>query len=135
MLLPLWSVFEFVSLLVPTLYQRVCILDQVFKDRIIIPFKFKRRPFLCKCNAELLLWKMTFLSSCFKILFSFVNMLFASFISVQTKGDDVTMSLQFRWNLLMISLPFVKSFCVKCSVLYELLVPIRMMILSGPFSR
>ena len=109
MLLPLWSLLKFVPLLESSLCQKVRILDKRFTASIIVPFKFKCRPSLCKCDAEMLLWKMTFLSSCFKMLLYFLSMLFASFLSVRTTGDDMTMFLQFGWNLIMVSLTFTNS--------------------------
>ena len=129
MFLPLRSLLKFVSSLESSLCQNERILNKRFPaSTIIVPFKFKCRPSLCKCDAEMLLWKMTFLSSCFKILLYFLSMLFASFLSVRT------MFLQFGWNLVMVSLTFTNSLYIKSSVLYGLsLVPIWMMILSSSF--
>ena len=97
------------SLLESSLCQNVRILDKRFPASIIVPFKFKCNPSKCKWDPEMLLWKMTFLSSCFKMLLYFLSMLFASFLSVRTTGDDMTMFLQFGWNLIMVSLTFTNS--------------------------
>ena len=124
------------SLLESSLCQNVRILDKRFPPCIIAPFKFKCRQSLCKCDAKMLLWKVKFLSSCFKILLYILTMLFDSFLSVRTVGDDMTMFLQFGWNLFMVSLTFNSSLYIRSSVLYGLsLVPIWMMILSGFFLR
>ena len=109
-MLQLWSLLKFVSSLESSLCQNVRILDKRFPASITVPFKFKCRPSLCKCNAEMLLWKMTCLSSCFKMLLYFLSMLFTSFLSVRTIDDDMTMFLQFGWNLVMASLTFTNSF-------------------------
>ena len=69
MLLPLWLLLKFVSLLESSLCQNARILDKRFPASIIILFKFKCRLPPCKCDAEMLLWRMTFLSSCFKMLY------------------------------------------------------------------
>ena len=69
MLLPLWLLLKFVSLLESSLCQNARILDKRFPASIIILFKFKCRLPPCKCDAEMLLSKMTFLSSCFKMLY------------------------------------------------------------------
>ena len=136
MLLRLWSLLIFVPLLESSLYQNVRTLDKRFPASIVVSFKFKCKPSLCKCDADTFLPKMTFLSSCFKMLLYFLGMLFASFLSVWTIGDDMTMFLQFRWNLIMVSLTFTSSLYIKSSVLYGLsLVPIWMMILFGYFLR
>ena len=136
MLLSLWLLLKFVSLLESTLCQNVRILDKRFPASIIVPFKFKCRPSLCKCDAEMLLWNITFFSSCFKMVLNLLRILFASFLSVRTIGDDMTMFLQFGWNLFMVSLTFNSSLYIRSSVLYGLsLVPIWMIILSGFFLR
>ena len=128
------SLLKFVSLSESTLCENVRILDKRFPASIVVPFKFKCRPSLCKCDTEMLLWKMAFLSSCFKKFLYFLSMLFASFLSVRIIGDDMTMFLQFGWNLLMASLTLTNSLYIKSSVLYGLLlVPIWMMIFSGSF--
>ena len=111
---------KFVSLLESWLCQKVRILDKRFPASIIVSFKLKCRPSLCKCDAEMLLWKITFLSSCFKMLLNFLSMLFTSFLSVRTIGNDMTTLLQFGWSLVMFSLTFTKSLYVKSSVLYGL---------------
>ena len=120
MLLPLQSLLKFVSLLESWLCQKVRILDKRFPASIIGSFKLKCRPCLCKCDAEMLLWKITFLSSCFKMLLNFLSMLFTSFLSVRTIGNDMTTLLQFGWSLVMFSLTFTKSLYVKSSGLYGL---------------
>ena len=55
MLLPLWSLLKFVSLLESILYQNVRVLDERFPASITARFKFKCRPSPCKCDAEMLL--------------------------------------------------------------------------------
>ena len=136
MLLPLRSLLKFVSLLESSLCGNLRILDKRFPTNIIVPIKFKYRPSLCNCDAEMLLWEMTFVSSCFKMVLYFLSMLFASFLSVRTISDDMTMFLKLGWNLVMVSLKFTNSLNIKSSVLYGLLLlPIWIMILSGYFLR
>ena len=135
MLLPLRSLLKFASLLESSFCQNLRILDKRFPANIIVSVKFKCSPSLCKCDAEML-WKMTFLSSCFKMVLYFFSMLFASFLSVRTIGDDMTMFLKLGWNLVMVSLKFTNSLYIKSSILYGLLLlPIWMMIVSGYFLR
>ena len=65
----LWSLLKFFSIMESSLCQNVRILNKRFPASIIVPFKFKCRPSLWKCDVEMLLWKMTFPFSYFKMLY------------------------------------------------------------------
>ena len=135
MLLPLQSLLKFVSWLESSLYQNVRILDKRFPASIIVPFKFKWRPSLRKCHTEMLLWKMTFLSSCFKMLYFFKYVIRFLLICSNNRwwyDNAFVIRGKFSYGFRDIHqfLPH-KIFCF-----YGLsLVPIWMMILSGSFLR
>ena len=50
----------------------------------------------------------------------FLNIIFASYPSVRTIGVDMTIFLQFGWNLFMVFLTYTNSLHMKSSILYGL---------------
>ena len=76
------SLLKLICSLESVLHQNIRILVKWFSASTFEPLKFKCRPSLFKCDGVMLLWKITFFASFFKMLVYFLSMLFASCLSV-----------------------------------------------------
>ena len=117
----LWSLLKFFSIMESSLCQNVRILNKRFPASIIVPFKFKCRPSLWKCDVEMLLWKMTFPFSCFKMLY--VLKCCASFFSDTQNTANHYKSYESQKSpigliISIVQMPSVLSIAVLCRLVF-----------------